>query len=315
MTLSREQKKIRIQFNWSIELYGLGHAIRELIKYPKLLPIFAFSDHGVTFWEDIPEEFESPNNKGKTYYSWNPTTVRIRSFKNGLNVVGVKHPWVTYRSRRGYEIQASATGTLYFPFHHAPGYTFSGYSDEEAVSNLRSLPLEFHPIHISLHHHDLGSERHKFYMSQGFHVISAGNGTSQDFMDNFYKNAIGYKRAISQGVGSQIFFLVELGIPVQVYPIIPIVIDNQTGKHIVTDEGHKEHERIQELFSDPPLHITREQREIVEHYLGFEFPSIQVFRVQIYKLAIFVGIPWICKKLILIFSNKFVKFFQTKQFL
>jgi hypothetical protein len=109
--------------------------------------------------------------------------------------------------------------------------------------------------------------------------------------------------------------MIELGIPVQIYPITPIVIDNQTGKHIVSDEGHKEHKRIQELFSHPPLHITREQRKTVEHYLGFDFPSIQEFRVQIYKLAILVGIPWMFKKLIHIFSKKLFKFSQTKQFL
>ena len=292
------KRKLRLQYNWSIELYGLGFVIRKLIRYPKFFPIFAFSDHGVTFWEDIPLEFEDEKNAGKLFFSWNPNTVKIRENKEGIKVVGVKHPWVTYRSKMKYEIQESAKGTIFFPFHHAPGYEFSGYSDNEAISRLKELPEEYQPVRISLHHHDFNSGRHEFYAREGFEIVTSGDGTKETFVDNFYKNAIRHKYAISQGVGSQLFYLVEIGIPVQVYPTVPVVIDSVTKNNIVTNEGYVEHARIQEMFKDPLLHITQEQRELAEYYLGFYFPEINKFRMKLYKLALTVGIPWLISSLL-----------------
>ena len=82
---------------WTSELYSFGRLYREWAFYPRLLPLFIYSDHGVHKVPGLaPHEL---TNKANIHFAFNEERALTNSTSTKKKVICVTHPWVTYRRR------------------------------------------------------------------------------------------------------------------------------------------------------------------------------------------------------------------------
>ena len=285
-------------FHWTAEVYGQGRAIRRLLHYPEIIPLFIACDHGVNLYKHYPDDIFKSDSGIRNYFSWYAVNINEFDIQQKVKIHGIRHPWISYRRKMNYIQNIDAEGTIFFPYHNIPGYNTGGYSDEEAIEYLKSLPAAYKPITVSMHMHDLGGPRQKLYESSGFVVVTSGEASNPKFVDNFYSIIARNRFAISQGVGSQVFYLIEFGIPTQILPTNPYSISILNNEDLLPLEFSERNSEIENKFSAIPGQITEEQNQLTEYYLGFKYPDINKFSFVIWKNLAIIGIPWVLKKII-----------------
>ena len=261
-------------YNWSSELYSFGKCFRHMARYPKFLPIFVTSDHGVGLGVNL---FSNElNSKSKVHLTWNP--VKESRYKNSSNprVIRVPHPWIHYRRTFSRSRSLETKGTLVFFTHHVPGIIWEGHDTEEYFAQLRALPTKFQPVVLCLHMHDINAGHHKKLRQHGFPLVTVGNTSSTKFVDHFYDLIKDYAYACSPDWGSHAAYCVELGIPYFFLGNRPKLInmshtDMQLGEVVPLDNSHVEIQaQAEKLFSLPVAEVTPEQCAFVESMLGLD---------------------------------------------
>lgn len=260
--------------HWTSEIYSLGKCLRFCTKYPRALPLFVYSDHGVGLHSHLfPHELK---NQAKVHFTWYP--VKEQRYKNlaDKKVIMVVHPWISYRRMRGIKRSNHPRGTLVFFTHHVPGLEMIGHETEEYFEELRRLPDKFQPIVLCLHMSDIKEGKHKNLRRQGFPIVTAGNTLSANFVDRFYDLVTHYSYATSQVFGSQVAYCVELGVPYFFLGNRPTLINTShtelpLGAVGYYDEIHAEYsKRAQVLFGAPIDSVSAEQRTFIEYILGLD---------------------------------------------
>lgn len=259
---------------WTSELYSLGRCIRAFARYPRLLPLFVYSDHGAGLHSNLyPHELTSSAKVMLTFHGLKAKRYRTLSDKR---VIHVPHPWVHYRHAKGYARVQTAAGTLAFLMHRVPGRTGEDLSRNEYLELLRLLPEKFRPVVLCLHMHDVSAGEHRKLRQYGFPIVTAGNTSSVHFVDRFYEIATKFSYATSQQWGSQVAYCVELGVPYFFYGGRPRLVnleypDRLPGEVPYQDEFHEKYARRAEaLFQEPVDVVTQEQRHFVEGVLGLD---------------------------------------------
>ncbi|MDH4199243.1 MAG: hypothetical protein OEV66_02595 [Spirochaetia bacterium] len=259
---------------WTSELYSLGKCLRFWTKYPKFLPLYVYSDHGVGAETTLfPHDLENP---AKVHFTWNP--LKEQKYKDfiGKKVIQIINPWISYRRMRGIQRSAKPRGTLVFFTHSTPAVQWVGHDSEEYFVKLKELSEKFQPVVICLHMHDIRAGLHKKLRSFGFPLVTAGNTASVNFVDSFYSIIRNYAYATSNLWGSQVFYCVEMGIPYFFLGERPELM-NISDKNLSDgmqkkywDQDHEKYEKkADELFKSPVDVVTDEQRTIIEFQLGF----------------------------------------------
>lgn len=268
------------RFSFTSEIYGAGHYFRKRGHYPKFLPLFFTSDHGVSIGSKKIEE-DSTKDISRLYLTWSSKIAIDPANKIGSKVIGITHPWLYYARRYGWHQSANAKGTVFFPFHTVPGVISKGYSDKANLVYLTNLPPRFKPIKVCLHNHDMGTLRQKFYEENGFKVVSAGNGQDHIFLEKLYIILNGAKYSISESFGSQVAYAVQLGIPSQIlHRDLLLSREEDPDVQLNSDDPEfiKNLPSMSKLFADAPTEITEEQRLQIEEILGasFKFSKIKI---------------------------------------
>lgn len=250
-------------------IYGLHAIIREYAGCPSTLPIFCRFQHG---WDPIPkpDPYDAQTDK-PLMLVWNKTRLKIWNEGSSIPAAIVGAPFVHYRKLRKIEKDLDAKGTVAFPAHSQP--TIDAVFDINAYcEQLKSLPIEFHPITICLHLHDLERKKDVIYKKHGFNVVSAGPiwVLGFEFVEKFYEILRSHRYATSNQVGSYSFYAVEMGIPFFIFgesaylensgePLMPAKFsytDYPTGVFATN------------LFQGPTQVISEEQKKFVEDELG-----------------------------------------------
>jgi hypothetical protein len=268
--------------------------------YPNFLPLFFSSDHGTTLYKDIAHDISSIKKKPIFHLTFSESVVREQVWKIRPRVIGVRHPWFINRDVLNYP--ESRSGTIYFPHHSNPGFKVFGFRDIDAIKYLTNLPTKFNPISVCLHSHDLNGDREELFRSAGFEIITAGDGRAINYRENFLNLISNYRYGISEGWGSQVAYLIKLGIPTQIiFGDITVVEDIPGAKpHGTGDSVFKNNIRkLDVAFATAPDQITPEQIKLVEELLGFKF---RCSRTKIFLIAwgslFIVGTTWLLKKAI-----------------
>ena len=261
--------------HWASEIYSFGKCLRFWTRYPKSLPLFVYSDHGVGLHTHLfPHELK---NQAKVHFTWHPLKEqRYKDFAD-KRVIQIIHPWISYRRMRGITRSMTPTGTLVFFAHSTPNTKFEGHDTEEYFERLRQLPNKFQPVVLCLHMHEIKSGCHKKLRRYGFPIVTAGNTLSTEFVDRFYDLVKDYSYATSQIFGSYFAYCVELGVPYFTLGKSPTFI-NISDKNIQAgaikrgwDEDQEEYiKKAQALFAIPVDSVTEDQRAFVESLLGFD---------------------------------------------
>jgi len=291
-------RKAKIQFEWSSEVYGFGKTFRKFAHYPKLLPIFLTSDHGVGIDSRIDINIVNGKTRTKRYLTWDPMIVELYQNNQFFQVSGIIHPWIYYKEKMSLSRTDAGVGTIFFPYHTVPsGFIAQGISDEESVRYLLSLSKDFQPVTICFHMHDLKTDRPKFFAKYGFEITSVGNMMSYDYADDFYKLISTFAFSISEDWGTQVAYLVDFGVPCQIIPrAIEIIPTDPTG--ILHELQHKNiylenRQKAYDLFFDLPSSVLQEQRHFVEHFLGYSFRgNVKYMGFWFWSSAVTVGFSW-----------------------
>jgi hypothetical protein len=259
--------------HWTSEIYCLGKCLRFWTKYPKFLPLFVYSDHGVTLPSHLRKhELENP---AKVHFTWNPMREQRYKDFSDKQVIQIIHPWISYRRLKGITRSKTTSGTLVFYAHSTNNVKWVGHDTEEYFEELRKLPNKFQPVVLCLHMHDIRAGLHKKLRHHGLPIVTAGNTLSVDFVDHFYDIVKGYSYATSQAWGSNVAYCVELGIPyfflgkkAELFNIS----DKNLPEGVVPsywDSCHEQYVRKTDaLFSAPMDSVTNDQRVFVESILG-----------------------------------------------
>jgi hypothetical protein len=272
---SRYEGGIAPWATWESENSSFGKTFRTWALYPRILPLFISSDHGVhwgaTCW---PTEV---NNRYNTYFSWNRKKAeRLRNLHQ-KNAYYVPHPWVHYRKKFFSKLPADRSGTLVF-YAHSNNNTTPVYKDLDGyIEALKSLPTKYQPLTFCLSFHDIAKGLHKTLRKHGIPLVTAGTTNSQDFVDRFYSLTSHFRYATSPNVGTHTYYLLESGIPFFLFGDHPsyqikgsqVVKD---GAQNISDYGDAEDqeqlERLKTLLTEKQDEVTPEQYQMVSEYMG-----------------------------------------------
>ena len=151
----KEKTKWSLWIYWASEMHSLGKCLRYWAKFPRVLPLNVFSDHGVGLFSQLfPFELDSRVN---VHFTWHP--MKEQRYKNlaDKKVIRIKHPWVTYRRLRGITRKKIPIGTLVFYMHNTISEKWEGHNTEEYFESLRELPEKSQPVVLCLHMHRAGT--------------------------------------------------------------------------------------------------------------------------------------------------------------
>lgn len=296
-----EFMKIRPIYHFSSEIYSNGKCFRGMARYPRFLPLFFASDHGVHLGSKryVGKNRSTPNPL--FYLSWN-SGISQKQRVSLPRVINIQHPWIHYRKKNSIEPKVNAIGTLYFPHHNVPGQVTEGFKDEAVVEYLLNLPKEKLPIKVCLHFHDFKTQRGDIFESAGFEVVSAGDSNENEFIDKFYEILMGAKFTISENWGSQIAYAIEAGIPSQLIHHDLRVQDSKESSIFEHDDDSIFWDRYSEarrLFSSSEPVISEEQRNFIFRLVGIDHKrSCLKTAFYAWVSAILLAVPWIALDLI-----------------
>lgn len=260
-------------YNWTSEVYSFGKCYREIANYPKLFPLFIYSDHGAGLHSNLyPHEI---NNRAKIHLTWHPLKYRRYQNFTKRKFIHIPHPWILYRRKKGYKKSDNCRGTIVFFTHHVPGIKWHGHDTEEYFRKLKELPEKFHPIILCMHMHDINAGHHKELRKWGFPIVTAGNIYNDKFVDRFYNLISNFSYGTSQEWGSQTAYMVELGTPYFFLGQPPELVNNEHKEMPLgpvskyQDAMHEEYVKNAELlFSEVVDTVSHAQKEFVSDILG-----------------------------------------------
>ena len=274
-----ERKASRIGINlgtapwlyWTAELYSVGKIYRKISWYPKFLPLYIYSDHGVHRSPSLAKH--ECDNGSNIHFVFNPT--RENTPKGcAKKVYLVTHPWVSYRKKLQYSPSQNSKGTLVFLSHSTSSTEYHEENQEKYFADLKQLPERYKPLVICMHMHDINKGYHKKYRKYNIPIITFGNTSSVNYVDEFYLTTTKFKYATSNTPGSQLYFCIEMGMPYFLFGDVPTLINHSDpnfplGTYNPSSNSEQEIINIEHtLFMHKNDRITVEQRIFVEWMLG-----------------------------------------------
>lgn len=207
---------------WTAEIYGFGKQISKYGYYPYILPLCVYTDHGPGYYDELPKHELETNAPYILYHS--KKSVELWSDLNSKKAHCMLSPFVFYRKKQKIERKQDAKGTIVFPAHSTPSIDdISGYN--KYIDDLKKLGVEYLPIKICMHMHDINKGLHKKFTDAGFEVVTAGNTSSQNYIEKFYQIIVDFKYATSNIPGSYLYYCVDIGIPFFIYGEKPIYLN------------------------------------------------------------------------------------------
>lgn len=284
-------------FHWSSEIYGFGECFRRAAKYPRILPLFFTSDHGVNISGYLDPEIKTKKIKTRKHLTWSEENLNTQVAK--LKFVGTQHPWLYYLEEKKEQLKKNQVGSIFYPLHRAPGFIFDGLDDSESIRYLLDLPEQYQPVHVSLHMHDLGSEREELFLSAGFKIVTLGETNERKFHEKFFSLISGYRYAFSESWGSQVPFLIMCGVPTQIIPRKITILESSHNKKVHSKEFEMELRRAEEIFSEFPTQITSDQIQYANKVLGVKLRKTRLqLSLIAYGQMFKLGLPWFIRLLI-----------------
>ena len=262
---------------WESENTSFGKTFREWAYYPKSLPLFINSDHGV-HWESRcwPNEI---NNKYTTFFTWNSKKNDLMRENHKKKSYYVPHPWVNYRKKHFPVLPNSRSGTLVF-FPHSNATTTPVYKDiDKYITDIKTLPEKHQPVVICLMEHDIHKGLHKKLRKYNIPLVTVGAVNSQSFVDRFYSLAYQFRYTSSPNIGSHTYYILEAGVPFFLFGACPEYQIKgsdavKDGKQNLSDYGDEEDIReflkIKTLLSAVVDEVTNEQYILASKYLGLD---------------------------------------------
>lgn len=254
---------------WVNESYSLGYWLKNYGYYPEHWPLYTYMDHG-TAPNDTIQAHELETN-APLIFKFSPRMVKAYKKISRKPVYNVMNPTIHCRKTNKIEKSPDAQGTLFFPAHSTE--VIDDETDWDTfITGLDNIPEQFKPLDICLHMTDVVKGLDKIFEARGYKVLTAGNISVNEFVENFYSILRNYKYSMSNLMGSYAFYSVEMGIPFSLFGPEPLYY-NRGEKNVESGAytSYKQQPTYQKalvLFKGFYAKITPEQKEFVEYELG-----------------------------------------------
>ena len=196
-----------LYFHWSSEIYGLGTCYRRIARYPKFLPLFFTSDHGVSTNKRMRNYSIEPKPISLFHLTWTSWIVdKENEWETARGVIKIKHPYFLAKPKPK---ENKRINFIYYPTHDVPGFQISGAEDEDLINRFQQAQIDINDLAVSIFASDS-----RDYMSQFknlFPTVSAGAKMDPDFFDNLFSIIKNCETIVSQNLGSHVFFGLALG--------------------------------------------------------------------------------------------------------
>ena len=275
LALGRKPSK---QF-WTWEVYGLGHAKKDLLGISQYKSLNCGSDHGVHLETDASAEETMLGSD--LFVTWSKWRSNLK-FQDGRRVVQIQHPWISYskKHRLRKQLRGGSKGTLAFVPHSVPGMESESFSLTDYVKEVLSLPAGFHPISFCFHVHDINFRTMLVAAKMGIRVETVGAPLSPYYVRRFYKLIRGFRFATSPGIGSQLFYCQELGLEYFIFDPSRKFQRRPLG-YGGPEQSPEVEGRIRELFTLQGISEHKEEKSlIVSDALGLNIPDSKSFPIE-----------------------------------
>jgi hypothetical protein len=312
LDLCQSTPKTACSLYWTAEIYSFGKYIREYGRFPLSLPLCIYTDHGPGR-VDYPFKHELESTAPCQFYH-SPSSVHAWKRVSLKPCYVLFSPFVYYRRKYRIEKAANAVGTIAFPAHSTP--SIDDTSDIEIyIEQLLSLPVQFQPVSVCLHMHDINKGRHRAFMKRNIPVFTAGNSLDMRFAGRFYNILRNFAYSTSNMVGSYTFYSVEMNIPFSLYGNPQTFVNSGDAEVPVGEydpcKEFQSFREMSEIFCGLNAFISDIQRDRVEIDLGLRDG---VGRGKMCYILYSSFIKWLASRGGFNFAvarakNKFVRFF------
>lgn len=260
--------------HWSAEIYSFGKWLRKYGYYPSWLPLMIMTDHAPAFYAgDEPTGRTYVEYSGLTtmfYHSKENTDIAKREFANlKKNIYTMYSPIVFCRHYLSIQQIPDAAGTLVFLYHTLP--ETSDECDKQAyIKQLLSLPEKMLPVSVCIHSHDIKKGAHRIFLEHNIPVFTAGETCDIRFGERLLTVISHFKYTMSNVIGSQTYYCVEMGIPHSIWGVEPVETFQNPDIAWETEYWKKPSgtKKRNDMFKGIYTSITQEQHDIVYKDLG-----------------------------------------------
>jgi hypothetical protein len=289
--------------NFESENSSFGKCFRYLAYYPKFLPLFISSDHGVHWASkiDLREKYTK-----FPYFTWNKNKYNEMK-KLNKKVYFIKFPWLLYKKHflDKKNLSKIKKGTIVFYLHSSAHIRAEYPNLDKYLKKIKNLDKKYHPISLMLSQDCVHENLHLKLRKYNINLVTAGNLNSQNFIDQFYDLISNFKYASSApsacGVGSHFFYCVEAGLNFFFYgdrvKFRNINLKSHFSKNkYMKFENYgfakevKKLHYIEKLFSKKNKYLSKEKIDLVNEYLGSKSTMSRIRISIIIWLSFFINI-------------------------
>ena len=320
-----KKKKIRFEsghapwINFESENTSFGKCFRKLAFYPKFLPLFISSDHGVSWSSKIDKREKETIYP---YFTWNKKKY-LELKKLNKKVYFIKHPWIYYKEKYldKKNLKKKREGTLVFFLHSNSHVKAKYFNLAKYINQLKKLDKKFHPISIALYQGDINQKLHLKLRKYKINLVTTGNVNSQNFIDHFYDLISNFEfvssPTSSSTIGSHFFYSINAGINFFFfgkrvkYENINLKSYFSKKKYMVlSDYGFPDEvnkiKLLEKLFSKKGNNLSNKKINLINEYMGYKASMSRVKISLIVWLSLFKNILTCVKIYFFLIKMKFV---------
>lgn len=267
----RLTKKIFTALSSEPNYYGLATLVKEYARFPQWIPLPAHYEHG---WTDFPNpSITDLQTDKKLMLVFSKRREKAWKRHSAVPVAVMGSPFVHYRRSNLIHKDINARGTVAFPAHSTSLIEVK-YDMSAFCNQLNKLNSRYRPITICLHGEDLDKGLGSFFVKRGFEVVSAGKEDDKDFYIKFYNILKKHQYAVSNSMGSHVFYAIEMEIPFYYIDLERQFINrgdpNLEDPNNVYEERIEIIDKMKSTLSSKEGLITEEQRMLVIEELGID---------------------------------------------
>ncbi len=246
--------------------YNFENLILDRANLPSFFPLVAYYEHGWSLQDSLIKSYsESSSN---THFSWNNRMKNLFSKKSRKNIHIIGSPMIFYREK--FSIKKKRKFNSIFFYAHSTKKIIHDIDKLTILKSLKGIPESLKPIDICLHSHDYNLLK-KFFIEEGFRVVTAGNIYSKKFPQIFYNLLSSYEYAFSNQLGSYTLYALDLNIPFNLIGPEPKHLNIGNDKNVPKVYKVSDYyiaKKIYKLFDKLSYRITSEQHLMYKSELG-----------------------------------------------
>lgn len=164
------------------------------------------------------------------------------------------------------KITDERNGSVFFPIH-STHHVDAIYDRISLIDELNGFPEHLKPITVCIYWKDFIKGNHQIFIDNGFEVVSAGHIYDKDFFLRFHDICKNFRYAISNEIGSHVFYSIFSGCKLILIKDESIAYEMGNAKHVDSADIQSIRNDFLRVFSDKnPLGLDEEQKQLLSRF-------------------------------------------------